>query len=353
MTKPGAWICAVGLLTPVGGCAAQTAASVRAGISGFRESPVHNKHFRPMTLALVPDDALPPLAEPLEAAGLTARQARMLRLAGPALAEALESLPPDSSRPPLFLALPEAEAGRSSPAGDDFLEHLSIQSEMAFDGAASQAFPSGRAGGFQAMAAAITGLTQGDHDYIVVGGLDSHLDLYLLGTLDQDNRVLAEGIMDGFAPGEGAAFLLLASEAGKAKLGAQKTPHLAPPGLAEEPGHRGSKEPYKGEGLAEAVRLALAQSGGAPVRTVLAGLNGESFGAKEWGVTALRNHGAIDPESRFEHPADCCGDTGAAVGPLLVGLAALGLRAGTLPGPCLAWGSSEGASRAAICVSMN
>lgn len=353
MTKPGAWICAVGLLTPVGGCAAQTAASVRAGISGFRAGPVHNKRFEPMTLALVPDDALPPLAEPLESAGLTARQARMLRLAGPALAEALEALPPDSPKPPLLLALPEAAPGRPAPAGEDFLAHLALQSEAAFDSDASQVYPSGRSGGFQAMAAAIALLAEGGHDFFLVGGLDSHLDLYLLGTLDQDNRVLAEGIMDGFAPGEGAAFLLLAGEAGKARLGAQKTPHLSPPGLAEEPGHRGSSEPYKGDGLANAVRQALAQTDGTPVRSVLAGLNGESFGAKEWGVAALRNHPAIDPESRFEHPADCFGDTGAAVGPLLVGLAALGLRSGNLPGPCLAWGSSEGAPRAAVCVTLN
>ena len=78
------------MMTPIGDCAAQTATSARAGICRFQQSSVHNKRFRPMTLALLPDDALPPLAGEAEAAaGLTARQRRMLRLAGPALREAI------------------------------------------------------------------------------------------------------------------------------------------------------------------------------------------------------------------------------------------------------------------------
>ena len=107
MADAGAWICGIGMVTPVGGCAAQTAASVRADISAYAESPVHNKWFEPMIMALVPDDVLPPLADTVAAlAGLTGRQARMLRLAHLALDEALADLPPGAPVP-LCLAVPE------------------------------------------------------------------------------------------------------------------------------------------------------------------------------------------------------------------------------------------------------
>lgn len=353
MASGGAWIRGIGMVTPVGGCAAQTASSVRAGISRYQESPVYNKRFAPMTLALVPEEALPPLADPLVAQpGLTARQARMLRLAQPALAEALESLPAEAAAPPLLLAGPEALPGRPPAVSEAFLEHLAAQCGLCFDPERSRLFATGRAGGFEAAAAALELLAEGVADHVLLGGLDSYLDLYVLGILDRDDRVLAEGVMDGFAPGEGAAFLLLASDSAREKAGGDPVARLQPPGLAEEPGHRGSDQPYRGDGLAEAVAQALAAQADGPVRTVLGSLNGENFGAKEWGVAALRSQGALDPDFRFEHPADCFGDTGAAAGLLLIGLAALALRAGTLPGPCLAWASSEGAPRAAACVSL-
>ena len=326
MAEAGAFICGIGMVTAVGGCAAQTASSVRAGISGYQESSICNKRFEPMTLALVPEEVLPPMAEELTgAAGLTTRQVRMLRLADPALQEALTLLPAGPS-PPLFLAVPETVPKRPPAVTETFLDNLAIQTQQRFDRATSRLFPAGRAAGFAAITAAIERLAQERQDYVLVGGVDSYLDLYLLGTLDMAGRVLARGVMDGFAPGEGAAFLLLGSERARQTLGLDQAVFVHTPGIASEAGHRYSDQPYKGEGLAEAVSLALAANRSGPIRTVLAGLNGENFGAKEWGVAAIRNQPALDPDFRFEHPAECFGDTGAAVAPILVALAAIGLR---------------------------
>ena len=58
-----AWICGTGMVTPLGAQTAQTAASVRAGISVYEDSAVCNKRFEPMSMALVPEDNLPPLSE--------------------------------------------------------------------------------------------------------------------------------------------------------------------------------------------------------------------------------------------------------------------------------------------------
>lgn len=345
MAGPGAWVVGVGLVTAVGDSAAQTATSVRAGISRYRESAVRNARGAPMTLALLPDEALPPLATPLAAvAGLTSRQRRMLRLAAPALREALAAAPPGSP-PPLFLAGPEPLEGRPPPADEAFLDLLHIQARGAFAREGSSVFPSGRAGGFQALAAALEALARGTPSALV-GGVDTFLDLYLLGTLDREGRVLAEGVLDGFCPGEGAGFLLLSPEP------APGAAFLHPPGLAAEPGHRYAQEPYRGDGLAQAIALALAPVEGRPVPTVFGSLNGESLGAREWGVSVLRNRAGLAPDFRFEHPADCFGDVGAAFAPTLAGLAALGLARGYRRGPALVWCSSEHELRGAACVSV-
>jgi len=350
--QSGAWIVGIGMMTAVGDCAAQTAASVRAGISRYRESSIYNRRFQPMTMALLPEEALPPLNEELaKTPGLTSRQIRMLRLAEPALKEAVRPIP-SIEQVPLFLAAPEARPERPHPVTDAFLDHLRIQVDVPFDRGRSAVFPTGRAGGLQALEAAIAFLDEEEEGYALVGGLDSYLDLYLLASLDQEDRVLADGIMDGFAPGEGAAFLLLASE--RALEAGEATPvgFVSSAALAEEPGHRYSDEPYKGEGLAEAIAVALEPADGEPIQTVLASLNGENYGAKEWGVAALRNSASLDPEHAFEHPADCFGDTGAAAGPLLLGLAAIGMNKGYLADPSLVWCSSEGELRGAARVTM-
>jgi 3-oxoacyl-[acyl-carrier-protein] synthase-1 len=53
----------------------------------------------------------------------------------------------------------------------------------------------------------------------------------------------------------------------------------------------------------------------------------------------------------MHHPADSFGDTGAACGPILVGLAALGIKAGYRRAPALVYGSSDRGLRAATIVS--
>ncbi len=346
-TPRQAWICSIGMATAVGDCTAQTETSVRAGISRYASSAIHNRHDRPMTMALLPEDALPQLVErPL---GWTSRQLRMLRLGKLALPEALEALPP-RQKAALFLAGPEPLPGRSPVVEDGFLDAVCAL-DPRLERGASLLFATGRAGGMQALDAAMKHLAKNGPRYALLGGIDSYLDLMLLGVLDQDDRVLADGVMNGFAPGEGAGFVLLCSDATRREAHASATVAVHEPGLADEPGHRYSEEPYLGDGLAQAVSAAL-EGSEEPIGTVLASLNGENFGAKEWGVATVRNSGELGTLYRFEHPGDCFGDIGAAFGPVLIGLAAVGMRRGSLPSPCLVYCSSEAAPRGAVRVTM-
>ncbi len=332
-------IIAIGMITPIGANTKLTAASVRAGINAYQPSTFLNKHFKPMTLATVPEEAMPELDEELEAYTFTSRQERMLRLAAPAILQATENL---ESKVPLMLSGPEKLPGRRSIVSDKFLEQLAIQSKAPIDLENSYVFPHGRSGGFYALEAAMQFLESGKCNQVLVGGVDSYQDLSLLYSLDQDDRVLAEGVMDGFAPGEAAAFFLIQLADNNSKI------KIYPPGMADEPGHRYSDQSYKGEGLASAVTEALSDIQGLAIKTVFSSFNGENFNAKEWGVAAIRNQQSLDSEFTIIHPADCYGDIGAATGPVLMVLAFIGMQKGYYQKPALVWASSEIQQRAAV-----
>ena len=336
-------VVAMEMVTPIGIDAVQTAASVGAGISAYQASSTYNKQFNPMTMALVPDEALPALENALAEAALSGRQQRMLRLAALPLQYLAETNP--MAHPiPLLIAGPEKLPNRRSVVSDKFLKQLQIQTQQTFDLENSYVFPHGRAGGFYVIEAAMLMLEQGVCQQVMVGAVDSYLDLHLLGALDNEDRILAEGVMDGFAPGEGAAFMILQSATETSGI------RLHPPGVANEVGHRYSKEPYKGEGLAAAVTEALVPLAGQKVATVLAGFNGENFNAKEWGVSVIRNSSKIETDFTIVHPADCLGDAGAALSLILAQLGIIGLQQGTYRGPILTWCSSELAQRTAMCI---
>src|ERR1051325_1473723 len=163
-------------------------------------------------MQIVPDDALPALEPPLEEhVGLTSRQIRMLKLGALALQEVVKDVQ-NVEAIPVLLGTPEALPGRSDPAGEAFLNHLATQSGIKFNLTRSKMFPQGRAAGLIALKEGIERIASGQDRQVVVGGVDTYLDLYLLGTLDMEGRILAEGVMDGFVPREGAGFLLLASD---------------------------------------------------------------------------------------------------------------------------------------------
>lgn len=350
----GAEILRVGMVSPVGLTAEVTAAAVGAGIDRFAESSILDRRFNPLVMSLVATPDLPPLLPAVDALpGLTSRQMRMLRLAGVALRECLGEAPPAKPGLPLLLAGPEPlPEGRPAPAGPAFLEQLAAQAERPLELARSKVIPAGRAGVMAALEEALAGLAARRYDQVLVGGVDTYLDLYLLGTLDLEERLKATGTFDGFIPGEGAAFLWLARPGTGARRGVPVLGKIEGAATAEEAGHRYSKQaPYRGDGLDAALKKLFAQAPGGAIPTVYAGFNGENFMAKEWGVAALRHKKRLPDDIVMEHPADCVGDAGAALGAMLVAVAALAVKGGDRKGPALVWCSSDLATRGAALVS--
>lgn len=339
------WIHGIGLTTPLGERPAAVAAAVRAGLSRRSEGALLNHNGDPMIVSRVADEALPPLAPAL--ADRPARHRHLLRLATHALQQAVAALP-DPSELPLLLALPESHPALPPFEPGPLLADLRAQTGVPLATERSALSYRGRAGALAALADADARLREPGCPFVLVGGLDSYLDPDLLAALDRDRRVHALGMRDAFAPGEGAAFLLLSHH--QRLPGSCARILLAPPGLGHEPGHRHGAETNRGDGLADALRAALHGRPDASVHTVHAGLNGEHFGAREWSVAALRNRHSFADDLQLEHPVDCLGDPGAALAPTLIALVAIGLERAYCRGPALVWCASDGPQRGAVVV---
>jgi 3-oxoacyl-[acyl-carrier-protein] synthase-1 len=336
------------VLCAIGDGTGQVWASARAGIARIGNSHVMDRHFDPIRMGLVPEDALGVLVDDIDTLPLPSRARRMLRLAAPALKATASEL---SAPVPLLLGVP-ALAADEAPWLTHLPAYLQKLSGVAVDRTRSLVLPSGRAAALIALERALQLLRSGEAETVVVGGVDTFLDLRLLSELDAEQRILGPRVMDGFIPGEGAAFYVLSSTDAGASGGVSVVVHGA--ASAMDPGHRYGTAPAKGEGLADALaqlRQRMPPLPG-PISTTFAGFNGENFDAKLWGVARMRHSDLFSPAMVIEHPADTFGDVGAAMGAILVALAAESIRTGTRQGPALIWAASDREPRGCAVVSV-
>jgi 3-oxoacyl-[acyl-carrier-protein] synthase-1 len=344
-------IVASSVLCPTGRGTEQVWAAVRAGISRIGNSHIMDRHFEPIQMGLVPEDALEPELPPeIDALPLPSRARRMLRLAAPALKSVLEH----AGAPPvrLFLGLPQLTVTEAQWI-KGFALYLGKIAGVAIDAPNSRVVPSGRAAALMALELALDALDRDPARPVIVGGVDTFLDLRLLASLDADGRILGSRVMDGFIPGEGAAFLVLSHPASIGQAQGRVSLTVQAAASASDPGHRSGPEPARGEGLAEAIEVLRGRlrDGCPPVATTFAGLSGESFDAKLWGIARMRHSDFFAAAMVLEHPADCFGDAGAATGAILLALAASAIGRGHRAAPALVWAASDGESRACALLS--
>lgn len=340
-------IASAGLVTPIGLSLAETAASARARVARIREIEWCDRRSEPFLVGSVPDDGLPELAGALAEEPLQYRESRMLRMAHVALEEALAPLQGQAGPVPLLLGLPEHHTTLPLQP-KQFLARLDLQAPGLIDVERSVAVPRGRAGGLMALREATTRLTRGDCPFVLVGGVDSLVDLYVLGTLDLQGRIRNEVNSDGFSPSEGAAFLLLSLASTAQAQGLKPLAKVLGHAQGQEPGHLYSEEKYLGEGLAGTFASLFAKTPPPqPIGSVYCSFNGERYWAREFSVARLRQTKAFVPEHQMEHPAECFGDMGSAHGPALVALAAQAVHHGYRQAPCLVYASSDHGDRAA------
>lgn len=343
---PKLYIAGMGMITPVGANVAMTAAAVEAGISAYTQSEYTTPKGLPITMASVPDLALDELeAEIGEGDRYDSRHYRVIKMAIIAIREACAHLSIKNSIPLLF-AMPEVVAN----VEDLVPLNLTLEQNCKpwINASQCRSIYSGRAAGMETIEFAFRYVNELSDNYILVGGSDSYKDFERLQKLSEASRLLISGSADSFAPGEAGAFLLLTCHPELALVRNGHIIALHPPGIADELGHMGSEEPYRGDGLDQAFKMALINHKQAGVHSIYSSMNGESFWAKEYGVAYMRNKTAFQDPVNIEHPADCYGDLGSATSPTLIAIAAENLLNHSTARMHLVYSSSDSSKRGAV-----
>ena len=350
MNGSNVYIAGIGMITSIGFDLASTHAAVKAGISGARESEYYSKTGKPFTMALVPSEALPDITYKLaKEKNTTPQMGVMLQTIDVAIKQALKSYPNDKEIP-LFFSGPESYLKGPYTVSPSFIEYIIKQTKVKIDKSVSRIFATGRGGVLEAIDTATNYMMQTGADYVLVGGADSFQEESLLEYLDEDDRVSYDEVENGFIPGEAACFLLLTMDIAKAQIMNSGVVNLFKPGLSQEKGHMYSESAYIGGGLSNAFSLAIKNAAGSKISKVYSSLNGERFWAKEYGVAVTRSKDFLEENFVLEHPADCLGDTGAAAGSVLIGLALQDLVSAGINDRILVSCSSDQGTRAAVCV---
>ena len=318
MSAPALAILSTGLVTPVGLDAPASCAAIRAKLSN------------PCDTRFIDDDGeylighAVPLDAPWRGPALLTQMACM------AIEECLAPLPRDTwAQVPLLLCLPEPQRpGRLAELGDQVFQGIQQQLALDFD-ARSGLIARGRVGLAVALLAARGLIHELGLPHVLVAGTDSLLDWPQLRHYLRTDRLLTPSNSNGFIPGEAAGAVLLGPVDPKATL------HVTGLGFGMEPAHVMSDEPLRGNGLAQAVRMALAEAGTTmgEMDYRITDLSGEHYYFKE-AALAL----ALTLKTRKEafdlwHPAECLGEAGAAAGLCMMAVADAAARKGYACGP--------------------
>lgn len=345
------YIAGIGMVTPVGANTAMTAAAVGAGVSVYAETEYADQRGLPITMASVPDLVFDELEADIGTGDkFDARHYRVIKMAIIAIREACAQRSTKQAIP-LVMAMPEAQDENGQ--GDDkdlipLIEVLEKNCKPWISAAQYRRIYSGRAAGMEAIEFGFRYLADQPNDFFLIGGSDSYRDDVRLEALAKTGRIKVPGSRDSFVPGEAAGFLLLTRKPELAMVRNGNIIALSPPGIADEPGHLHSNEPYRGDGLDQAFKKALAHRSQSTVQSIYSSMNGENHWAKEYGVAFTRNQASFSDPVRVEHPADCFGDLGTATAPVLIALAAEHLYSYAQARTHLVYSSSDHAKRGAI-----
>jgi 3-oxoacyl-[acyl-carrier-protein] synthase-1 len=337
-------IVALGARTPVGLRAESSAAAVRAGISRVRRHPfMLDGGGEPLMAAF--DARLEP-----ELLGWR----RVAALAASAIAEVagkVERSLPASERLPVLLSLPETRPGFSEADARQVAQACLGSGAHSPRLLGAEIVGRGHAGALQALGVARERATDRRGTLFLVCGVDSLLEADTLDWLDGQGRVRRAGVRNGFAPGEAAGALLLATGDASRRYSLAPFARVRGAGTGTERRTILSREESLGEGLTSAIRSALSELRlpEEAVDSVFCDINGERYRTEEWGFALLRSRNGAKT-SEYQLMSGSWGDVGAASGALGCILAVQSWRRGYSKGPraLVCAGSDSGLRGAAV-----
>lgn len=341
MTMP-VHVVSCGARTPLGRCAAPSAAAVRASVNAAGLHPFFIDQAGDRMPAACDSEIEPTVVGP----------ARFLALAEPALREACAWIDRAGGRElamPLFLSLPEHRPGFADQDAAAISFGLQALHDLPVRLTDVRTATGGHAEGLVAMASALHQMERGAIEACLVGGIDSYFHPDTMEWLDDQRQLVGSVSRSAFVPGEAAGFCLLVSETAAFRSGLTG-PRVRAAAIGSEAKTIKTPQTCLGEGLTQTVTDAVrgVRAPDEQIDKVICDINGERYRGEEWGFVSLRlAHYFVDPTS-YTSPADCWGDVGAASGPLFVMLACQAAARGYAKGPLtLVWASSESGLRAA------
>jgi len=345
LPSPQAFVVGVGLRAPNGLTALQVTMCVRADKLRPRDSYLVDRAGDPIALA-----RLASIGDDVQ--GLP----RLLALGAPALRQATfpwlahEAAARRAPRPlPLVIALPSAgRPGLDPRLGRELVAGLEQRAETALDHAASRLIFGCRAGGVAAFELGLSMLREGA-PCVVVGGIDSWFEALALEHLDAELRLHSLTAENGFVPGEGAGFLVLARRA--SSDGPSPLARVLSTAVELEPRPWGSEEPTHALGMTQAVRRATAVTGSDAHRIgwAVTDVVNERHRVDEWSFVSARVHGALTPDWVHDQPLLVTGDLGAASVAAMAAMATTRWQTRCAPDDCvLVAAHSDGPERGAM-----
>lgn len=325
----------VGLVTSVGLSAPASCAAFRAKISNPTESRFMGSDGKWIMAHQVP------LEQPWRG------RTKLVKMAAMAIAEALQDVPQSEWQSlPLLLCVAERERpGRLDGLDDHLFDEIQAELGVTFS-RESGVIPHGRVSIALAMRQARRLIEEERLPRVLVAASDSLLCWPTLSPLDQADRLLREDNSNGFMPGEGAGAILLCAPA-------NTSGELLCTGVGSgvEPAHINSEEPLRADGLTQAIRAALAESGLQmhDMDCRITDNTGEQYYFKEAALTLSRILRVRKEEFDIWHPGECTGEIGAASGISVVALARAACEKGFAKGHnILTHSSNDTGLRAAL-----
>lgn len=322
---------------PVGLSAPAACAAIRARINRFQESRYTHDDEEPIVcseLSLLPARML--------------HRERLLALLGLAVADATQGMDPSNlARIPLLVGTSEQKRpGGVSELIPDALAQLQQEHGVQLSTLHSRCLPMGKTGGLHALAAARELLARDPRlPGCLVAGVDSLVNAPSLWWLKQNQRLKGRGQSDGVIAGEAAACILVTR---RPPEGLQPV-EVAGLSFAHESATLDSDEPLRAAGLTQASRAALLEAGLSmeDMDFRLSDASGEGYAFKELALVLARVLRVRKETLPLWLPAECLGETGAAMALVSLIWATVAMRRGYAPGPrAISYSASDSGDRA-------
>lgn len=299
-------IVSIGMATAVGLDAPSACAAMRARLDGFQQTG-----FR-----YIGDEFVigAPVPMPREWLG----EKRLAHLAAAAMTEALGDYSLSSGDLAVLLCLAEEDRpGKPIRHAATFVSALS--NIVGFDvSRAGTIVAHGGPSGHVAVERAAAILKEGSASHALIVGVDSYLTASAVAHYLAKRRILTSDNPNGFIPGEAAAAILC-----RRTVGGQLT--LKGLGLARERAaiYNPENMPLRGDAMTAAYDMALSQSGIAMnnIGYRISDLIGEQFWFKQVALANLRLSRGPREFIDLWSPGESLGNVGAAVVPLMIGMA--------------------------------